>query len=219
MRLRLEREYDSLLLRFFARYRGGKPSAGEIAYVKFGINGLAAEIEFPSDWHEQRRAWVRIGLGLVRIGFSFPWSQVVPDEDQCSGPTYGFVFFGDGLHLHYGKCRGTRGDPMKILPMPWQWRHREHKVLGEPVNYAYRYELRSGEVQERIAAVKVETRLWTRPWLPWRRLSKSIDVTFNGEVGERSGSWKGGCIGCGYEMKRGETAVQTLRRMERERTF
>jgi len=42
---------------------------------------------------------------------------------------------------------------------------------------------------------------------------------FDREIGERSGSWKGGCIGCGWDMKPGETAEQTLRRMESERTF
>lgn len=48
---------------------------------------------------------------------------------------------------------------------------------------------------------------------------ESIDISFSGEVGERAGSWKGGCIGCSYDMKPGEAPVQTLRRMQRERRF
>lgn len=212
MRLRFERERDGWLLRVF-------DSDGEIAYLRLALRGLCAEIEFPSDWHEQRRAWVRFGFGLFRAAFSFPWSRIVPDEGQCSGPTYGFVFADDGLHLSWGKCKGRRGDPMTVIAMPWQWRHREHKILSAPEQHAYTYVLRSGEAQTRTATIQVESRLWTRPWLPWRRLSRYIDVTFSDEVGERSGSWKGGVLGCSHDMRPGETALDTLRRMERERVF
>lgn len=79
--------------------------------------------------------------------------------------------------------------------------------------------LRSGDVQHRTATIKAEQRTWTRWWLPFKRVSRSIDVEFNAEVGERTGSWKGGCLGCGYEMKPGETPLQALRRMEKERAF
>lgn len=212
MRMWMERERKGLLLRVFGR-------DGEVAYAVFGIRGLQAEIEFPSDWHEHRRAWVRLGFGIAQIAISFPWSNVVPDNFQCSGPTYGFTFFGDGLHMHWGKCNGTRGDPFKIVAMPWQWRHVKHKVLSEPEQHPYKYVLRSGEVQERIATVNAESRSWWRPWPPFWRVSKSINVTFSDEVGERTGSWKGGTIGCGYKMRRGESPYMTLRRMERERKF
>lgn len=212
MRLRTERERDGWLIRLFG-------DSGEVAYLYIAIRGLCAQIEFPSDWHERRCAWVRLGFGLFTLSFSFPWARVVPDEYQCSGPTYGFTFFEDGLHLHWGKCTGKRGDPMKVVRMPWGWRHRAHKILSEPESHPYRYVLRSGEVQERVATIKAESRLWVRPWIPFRRLSRSIDIEFDKDVGERSGSWKGGVLGCGYEMRRGETPLDTLRRMERERVF
>jgi hypothetical protein len=50
-------------------------------------------------------------------------------------------------------------------------------------------------------------------------VQRTISVDFSDEVGERSGSWKGGCTGCAYEMKPDETPWQTLMRMERERKF
>jgi hypothetical protein len=213
MRLRVlaEREYKGWLIRLF--------NGPEIAYLVLGIRGLKAEIEFPSDWHEERRAWVRLGFGLFTLAFSFPWRWVVPDEYQCSGPTYGFSFFMDGLHLHWGKCKGKRTDPMKVIQMPWGWRHRKHEILGQPESHPYTYLLRSGEVQERIATIKPEKRLWLRPWLPFRRESRYIDIEFNGEVGERSGSWKGGCIGCSFDMLAGESPLDALRRMELSRKF
>lgn len=213
MRLRVlaERDYKGWLIRLF--------NGPEIAYLVLGIRGLKAEIEFPSDWHEERRAWVRLGFGLFTLAFSFPWRWVVPDEYQCSGPTYGFSFFMDGLHLHWGKCKGKRTDPMKVIQMPWGWRHRKHEILGQPESHPYTYLLRSGEVQERIATIKPEKRLWLRPWLPFRRESRYIDIEFNGEVGERSGSWKGGCIGCSFDMLAGESPLDALRRMELSRKF
>jgi hypothetical protein len=44
-------------------------------------------------------------------------------------------------------------------------------------------------------------------------------VVFSAEVGERSGSWKGGCIGCGYDLLPDELPEECLRRMERDRKF
>jgi len=192
---------------------------GEIAYGILALRGLRAEIEFPSDWHEHRRVRVRIGTGIVTVAFSFPWSKVVPDEHQCSGPTYGFSFFGDGLHLHFGKRKGKRNDPFTIVGMPWRWNQRWHKVLSDRETHPYLYKLRSGEVQDRTATIREEARLYLRPWIPFRKLSRYIDIEFNDEVGEPSGTWKGGCIGCSYNMQGGETPLDTLRRMERERTF
>lgn len=91
--------------------------------------------------------------------------------------------------------------------------------------FPYRYTLRNGTVQERTATVTVDRMTWCwrafyrfGVWFP-KKVRTSIDVRFSDEVGEESGSWKGGCVGCGYEMNPGETPEQTLRRMERERKF
>jgi hypothetical protein len=87
----------------------------------------------------------------------------------------------------------------------------------------YRYVLNSGEVQERTATISVSEMEWRWRWLPWlawpRPIRRRIDVEFDGEVGERSGSWKGGCLGCSYELRPTETPWDCLRRMERERKF
>ena len=87
----------------------------------------------------------------------------------------------------------------------------------------YRYVLRSGVVQERTATIKVgemEWRMRALRWLPWPRLVKrTIDVAFNDEVGERAGSWKGGTMGCSYDLRLQETPQEALERMERERKF
>lgn len=88
-------------------------------------------------------------------------------------------------------------------------------------DYPYTYTLRNGRVQNRIATIRcVERMIWGWKWFPWKRFVRtSIDVKFNNEVGEKSGSWKGGCIGCSYDMLPNETPEQCLRRMEKEREF
>lgn len=89
--------------------------------------------------------------------------------------------------------------------------------------FSYTYTLRSGEVQHRTATVHTERHEWRKKWLKWcplfAKVRTSIDIEFDGEVGERTGSWKGGTIGCGWDLKRGETPEQALRRMEAERIF
>lgn len=135
------------------------------------------------------------------------------------------------------------GDRVKSVDMPWDLKHLKCEVMrpdgtwtkyvasydkGDPdgrwtATYPYSYTLRSGEVQERTATVYVERREWRWRSMMWNPLiakrRQSISVEFNDEVGERTGSWKGGCVGCGYTMKPGETPLDTLRRMEKERDF
>lgn len=212
LRVRGKKEHKGYLLRAWWKW-------SECAYLLIGLRGLKAEIEFPSDWHERPAAWVRLGFGLFTIAFSFPWKWVVPDEYQCSGPTYGFSFFDDGLQLYWGKCKGKQSDPFTIIAMPWAWRHRKHEVLTKPELHEYRYLLRSGELQKRTATIKAERRIWTRPWLPYKQERRYIDIKFSDEIGEQSGSWKGGCTGCSFDMESDETPLMTLRRMELERKF
>ena len=93
----------------------------------------------------------------------------------------------------------------------------------EELQYPYRYVRKNGEVQERIATVYVERRAWRPKCFKWtslfERVRQSISIDFNEEVGEETGSWKGGCTGCGWEMLPGETALEALRRMESVRKF
>lgn len=105
----------------------------------------------------------------------------------------------------------------------WQEFCDEVEASGHRETHPYTYTLRNGTVQERTATITVEEYEWRRRWLQWskmlRLVRRSINVEFSDEVGERTGSWKGGTIGCSYEMKPGETPLDTLRRMEREREF
>lgn len=228
----------SWLLRIFGSLRGG-----EIAYAKLGWD-LGAHIEFPSDWHEYRRAWVVISPVFFTIAFSFPWKWTVPDQGQCSGPKFGFSFFGDALWLYFGKSSGRSDDPARYIAwyLPWSWEHIRHDYLNPDGSlhhralpseysppeetkrsYPYSYWRRSGEVQRRTATINGEEREWRWKWftwLPWpSKIIRTINVEFSDEVGEGTGSWKGGVLGTSHEWKQGEVMEMALIRMERERKF
>lgn len=116
----------------------------------------------------------------------------------------------------------------------WSWEHETRKKRRDfwddskwgclwKRTYPYTYTLESGEIQERQATIKVTEREWRRRWLMWtplfNKVVRSIDVSFDKEVGEKTGSWKGGTIGCGWSLKPNETPYQCLKRMEQERKF
>ena len=96
------------------------------------------------------------------------------------------------------------------------WDFRKESAYTEV--HPYTYKLKSGVVQERTATCTVEERKWHRKWFPFlTKLHRVIDIEFNEEVGERSGSWKGGVLGCSYPLQQNESVLQCLKRMEVER--
>lgn len=136
----------------------------------------------------------------------------------------------------------VRGTSFSVNPVEWvHMRHEVRRLDGSWVpfvgswesgkepdgrwqeNYPYWYRLDSGEIQKRVATVTVERRSWRPRCLRWTELFErsrvSIDVRFDAEIGERVGSWKGGTVGCAWDLLPNESPLDALRRMERERKF
>lgn len=150
---------------------------------------------------------------------------------------WGFTFSDFGPHFHWGwktKCLDWPWQSTQIshevrradgswVPFVGSWEHDKEPDGKELLTYGYKYVLRNGTIQLRTATISVERRTRRQHWLSWTprfdKASYGIDVAFSGEVGERTGSWKGGCVGCGYTMLPYETPELCLRRMERERKF
>lgn len=164
-------------------------------------------------------------------------------------PKYGFITFDNTVMFYgggqYDESMGQMCGNCKVWDIPWisyvfeghwildknnawqevgkkklpdSWDFRETDAYSE--THDYTYTLKSGEVQHRKAKCTVENRRWHRKWLPWVKMERRvIEIEFDGEVGERTGSWKGGTIGCSYKMQEDKTIEQCLRRMERERKF
>lgn len=107
---------------------------------------------------------------------------------------------------------------------PHEWR-KDEAVGPQPrrISRPYPYLTRSGVFQGDITATAHMERthmVYRVLGIPTKRVTKySIDVEFDKEVGSERGSWKGGTVGCGYDMQPGETVEQTLHRMRRERDF
>lgn len=128
--------------------------------------------------------------------FDFPWA---------------YKFYKRQILLKTGWHTEQKGDNL------WDDEKWKDKIKKE--SYPYIYTLKSGETQERVATISEEKRTWKR-WFGLNSMTRhDIEVKFSGEVGERTGSWKGGVIGCSYAIKNGETAFETLKRMEKERKF
>ena len=89
--------------------------------------------------------------------------------------------------------------------------------------HPYKYTTKYDEIQNCTATIRVEEREWRCKWFKWlkyaRKIRKDIEVNFSEDIGEKKGSWKGGCVGCSYEILKNETPYECLKRMERERTF
>lgn len=103
-----------------------------------------------------------------------------------------------------------------------KWKQQDEAAASVSDEHDYTYVLKNGKTQHVRAKIHVTRMTWKARWyplIPRIKSSTSIDVRFSDEVGERAGSWKGGCIGCSYEMKHGETPWDTLKRMEQERKF
>jgi len=194
----------------------------DIFQLVVGRYGLGIMFETPTEWHERKHASLVIQGLFFFLYIGLPWwGRIAPDYMQCKGPTYGFQFCNEYLWIDFGQETGESKGPRRSLTftMPWGWRFYAKDIISPSETHPYRYILKSGEVQERTATIQAERYEWHRPWLPWRKVRRYIDVQFSGEVGERTGSWKGGTVGCGYELKRGETPFECLRRMESERKF
>ena len=87
----------------------------------------------------------------------------------------------------------------------------------------FQYVLKSGVIQHCLATISVSEMEWRRKWLKhipvFRKIQRYIDIEFSEEVGERTGSWKGGSISCSERMQYDETPYETLKRVEQTRKF
>lgn len=131
-------------------------------------------------------------------------------------PFFSYVFNGHWIKSKNNNWALMRNKTEHKAPEPWKFRENDAYIETYPYNYL----LRNGHIQERTATCTEERRQWHRKWFPFlKKHSHCIDINFSDEVGEKSGSWKGGCVGCSYEMLPNETVKDCLKRMESERKF
>lgn len=185
-----------------------------------------------------RRMSVTVCLIWGVFHLKLPFKTRIPES--CDTPRYGVQIHNNTLWFHLGGNMNSweQCDSKYIawdLPwFSWIFEHHLHQAPdGSMVpggydkrdtayteTHPYAYKLRSGAVQNVIATCLIEEWQWHRKWFPFvKRTSRGIKVDFSAEVGEETGSWKGGTVGCGWDMLKGESIEQCLRRMEAERKF
>jgi hypothetical protein len=182
-------------------------------------------IKLPKMFHRE----VRMGEMMASYGFSWTFDKYNMGRDIHFNWGYRYKIIHmpwDYTHIRHDVLMANnewrrvakghfndKGDEGR----PWNWTDKFQET------HDYTYHLRNGEVQNRKATIGVEEREWRQKWLKWcpwfAKVSRTIDVRFDQEVGERTGSWKGGCTGCGYDLRKGESPLACLRRMEAERKF
>lgn len=125
--------------------------------------------------------------------------------------------------------------------LPWkQWRHirtsvydpegghfateekgkwREFSDLREKCQASYfGFEDYDGEMI--VATCRIEEREWKRgegwfKWLSWfypKMIRRELSLSFNAEVGPGKGSWKGGTIGTGIDMRKEDYPINAFKR-------
>jgi hypothetical protein len=168
---------------------------------------------------------------MERRGYGFSWR-------------WGQDWQGD-IHWQWGKRSGIRSMPWgwnkqkgdyrsEYLAIDGQWYSRDvfpHEWVPDEdrgpapakVSEPYPYLTNRGKFQGDITATAhmERTHMIYRVFgIAAKRVTKhSISVSFDKEVGSERGSWKGGAVGCSYDMKPGETISETIHRMRRERSF
>ena len=136
----------------------------------------------------------------------FTWEHIRRDV-QCD--------LGDGKLTMVPECKLERHIDDKYIPL------KENEFV-----YKHHYDYVDSYDGEVIPCTYwVEEREWRRKWFKWcnlkwfKSINRYIEIEFDGEVGKEKGSWKGGCIGCSYNILPGETPEECIKRMEKERKF
>lgn len=216
-------------------------------FIRLGENEVANRVGLSLCLHLDYNVGLHILLGWPSIWLKLGIKENPEFDINSESRRYGFSFSGGNtLHLQWGRTSKIFWSPFRpqvireeYLRADGTWALVPKKPhIGSTENAAYWaeraeteavyvedwfYRSRHCERQEGKARITVNRTFlapWALSWLPFLgKERRAIDVTFNREVGIRAGSWKGGCIGCGYYMRKGELPTETFSRMMNERTF
>lgn len=199
-------------------------------HLHLGWPNMFIKLPFLQRWHrephEMMESWGLSWVGPDAIHMNWGSSCKILHMPWSAQWVRTSILLEDGTWAHELRSRRKVEFPNYPLIEPkihCSFLFKIKKDVAWRETYPYRYLLRSGEFQDRQATIVVEEREWRWRWFTWlpfpRGIERSIDVSFDHEVGEKSGSWKGGVMGCGYTLRPHETPKECLKRMERDRKF
>lgn len=197
----------SMLLMPFILFGWGK------LYINLPIRTGIEDCESPSwglNYHDNK-IWIYIG-GAGNYDGGRKWVTITMPWDLEWVRTSTLLKDGTWYHETPGNKKGWQGDG----PGSYSWLEKEKWQETHPYTDKYDQTIVN-------ATISVSEREWRPLWFKWTKLfrftRKSIDIEFDQEVGKRKGGYKGGTVGCSYEMKGDESALDCLRRMEQDREF
>ena len=184
------------------------------------------------------RSEINLGFVFFKLTLISPFrneSLFVFDE-----PTHGIMIHHDTFWIYRGKKRWITWD-LPFFTREWvrtsvylkdsTWAHETSKDKKNFWEDGWKNQIQFWGCEyndafdnEKVnATISLYEREWRPKWLTWtglfKTISRKIEVEFDKEVGKEKGSYKGGAIGCSYEILKGETPIECLKRMEKERKF
>lgn len=206
---------------------------------------IGFDISYESCGYFDNRPRINLDLFIFNLTIIIPIRNKWTDE--CDSPKWGISIHNNTFWIYRGG-KGNMGGGNKwwtwnipfitkewvrtsILLKDGTWEHEtkgnrkdfyEDKWKEKQQYWEYNYtDKYDGEVIP--TKIYVDEREWRPKWLKFAsvfaKTRRTIDVHFSKECGKRKGSWKGGTIGCGYELLKNETPLECLMRMEKERSL
>lgn len=166
-----------------------------------------------------------VGLYFITFYIYTPAFSVETAQSCDEHHNYGFYLYSN-LH-NWSSTVFQFGTKSVTIDMPWTYKWHATEKLDWDMNavlvnharvFDFNYKLRSGEVQHRKASVTIKRIVWRCRGWPWKKKSiVYLDVSFDKEIGEDTGTWEGGTIGLTHNVLPNETPEQAFRRLEQER--
>lgn len=226
-----------LTARAASRWSDNDRHCGPFTYARDGLARFGVML----DTGDSDYSAPAIGLRAHAFGRTLILWLRRPSRVPC-GRQYGAFVSEGAVHVRYGRhAFDSRTDQTKVWFLPWmQWRHvrtsrygldGEHFATEQKGKWlewihaksecpAVSFRFLDFDGEEIEATTRIEKYEWKcgEGWFRWLslfrrpRVSRSLDIEFSSETGRRKGSWKGGTIGHGIDMRPGELHEAAFRR-------
>ena len=213
-------------------YIGWRSKQFELTYRSRGYDYENAELHislfgwhsmFRLPWKHKKMDWYReekkYGLSVFEKTLYAYWGW------NCKSWEFPFVTYGSCVR--WERYKGAADAYFYCSERKEFWETHPYKMkyeggCQEPTTWEYDY---TDPYDGAVVPCKfwVEEMEWRPKWLKWTKrfakVRRYIEVEFSQEMGPRKGSWKGGTLGCGYEMLPNEHPTACIQRMEKEYKF
>lgn len=226
-----------------------KKNGDQLEIGKWYVGWKSPDVEFTyrTSGYHYSNAEIHISMFGWHSMFRLPWSHKNNNNWDIDDKTYGVFIYNNVLYrcwgqkikswelpfVSYGNAyRWERytGKPELYLVSSYEkenWETHPYKMkcqdgCQEPTTWTYDY---TDPYDGTVVPCKfwVEEMEWRPKWLKWtKRFSKIkrfIEIEFSQEMGSKKDTWKGGTVGCGYNLLSDEHPEECIQRMEKEYKF